>query len=168
MPNEAAAARIVLGGSERPAVTNAQDLGAVDANEEAEVTVHLRSKTPESEIAQLVSELSANPVSERRYLTRDELAELRGASPEDVARVEAFAKRYGLQVTKTNLASRSLTVKGTLGDLEKAFGLELRSYSSGGAVFRGRSGSISLPADVAPAVIGVFGLDTRPVARRRQ
>ncbi|MFZ0589144.1 MAG: protease pro-enzyme activation domain-containing protein [Bryobacteraceae bacterium] len=165
MPNEAAATRIVLAGSERSEPANAQDLGPVDPSQEAEVTVHLKSKVPESEMEQLVNNLSSKPPSERKYLTRQELAELRAPSPEDIARVEAFAKRYGLAVMNRDASSRTMTLRGKLGDLEKAFGVKLHNYTAGGTVFRGRTGSISVPADVAPVVTGVFGLDTRPAAR---
>lgn len=166
MPNQAAAARVVLAGSERSGPANAQDLGPVNPGQEAEVTVHLRSKTPEGEIEQIVNDLSAKPPSERKYLTREELGGLRAPSPEDITRVEAFAKRSGLAVVNRD-ASWTMTLRGKLGDLEKAFGVALHDYSADGAVFRGRTGSISLPADVAPAVAGVFGLDTRPAARPR-
>jgi kumamolisin len=165
MPNEAAAARVVLAGSERSKPRNAKDLGPVDPNQEAEVTVHLISKMPENEIKELINDVSLKPPSERKYLTHEELAELRGATPENVGRVVEFAKHYSLAVVNQDAPSRTMTLKGKLADLEKAFGVELQNYSADGAIFRGRSGSISLPADVASAVAGVFGLDTRPVAR---
>ncbi len=166
-PEQALAGRMMLAGSERAPVSNAEDRGPVDPDQQAEVTIYLKSKMPESEIEKLVYELSAKPVSERKYFSQEELAELRGASPESVTRVEAFAREYHLTIVRSDPASRSICLRGRLGDLQKAFGVELQNYQSGGTSFRARCGSISLPAEVASAIEGVFGLDTRPLARPR-
>ncbi|HXE15406.1 MAG TPA: protease pro-enzyme activation domain-containing protein [Bryobacteraceae bacterium] len=160
-------ARVVLEESERPLASSFEDCGRVDPGETAEVTVYLRSKLPDVESGQRVNVLAAAPLSERQYLSREQLAEIRGASPEDIARVEAFAKSYGLEVAATDPAARTVALRGKLGNLEKAFGVELRNYRDGAALFRDYAGPISLPADVAPAVQAVLGLSTRAVARRR-
>ena len=167
MQNQSTAARITLSGSDRPGLADARDQGPVDPNQTADVTLHLRSKMSDAEIEQFVNELSAKPVSERRYLSREELAELRGAAPADIARVTGFANRYDLKVTDTDAAARTVTIGGTMANLEAAFGVELHNYESAGTVFRDHSNSISLPADIAPVVVGVLGLNTRPIARPR-
>ena len=165
MPN--GGERIVLEGSERPYSAALEDCGRVDPGETTEVTVYLRSKLPEPEAAHFVKSLTATPLSERQYLSREQLAERRGASPEDLARVKAFANHYGLEVVATDTAARTVTLRGKLEDIEKAFGVELRNYRDGAAQFRDYTGAISLPADIAPAVRAVLGLSTRPAARIR-
>ncbi|HEX6545246.1 MAG TPA: protease pro-enzyme activation domain-containing protein [Bryobacteraceae bacterium] len=159
--------RIVLEGSERPVASSFEDRGRVDSGETAEVTVYLRSKRPDVEAGQFINALAAKPLSTRQYLTREQLAEMRGASPEDIARLETFANHYGLEVVATDAAARTVTVRGKLEDLEKAFGVELHKYRDGTALFRDYSGPISLPADVATVVQAVLGLSTRPAARSR-
>jgi kumamolisin len=159
--------RVVLEGSERPLASSFEDCGRVDPGETAEVTVYVRSKLPDIESGQFVNALAAAPLSERQYFSREQLAEIRGASPEDVARVKAFANYYGLEVVKSDPAARSVTVRGKIECLEKAFGVELRNYCDGSAVFRDYAGAISLPADIAPRVQAVLGLSTRPAARAR-
>jgi kumamolisin len=166
-PKQALAGRMTLAGSERAPVSNAEDRGPVDPDQQAEVTIYLKSKMPEGEIDKLINEISTEPVSERKYLSREQLAELRGASPESVTCVEAFAREYHLKIVRSDPASRTISLCGSLGDLQKAFGVALRNYQSAGTSFRARSGCIFLPADVAPAIEGVFGLDTRPLARPR-
>lgn len=166
-PNPAVSTRVVLSGSEREPVKQAKDCGLVDPEEEAEITVHLRSRTPEGEFQKAVQEISAQPISERKYLSREELAKMRGADPADLARVEAFAKQNNLAVAALGPDSRSVTLKGKLGDLQQAFGTELRCYDEEGHQFRARSGPLYLPSEIAPSIVGVFGLDTRPAAKTR-
>ncbi len=159
--------RVVLPGSERQAVQNAQDNGAVNPEQEAEVSVHLRSRTSDADFDKLLNETAAQPIAQRKYLSREELAELRGATQEDADRVADFASRYHLIVVRTDLPARTVFLRGKLGDLETAFGVKLNNFSSNGIQFRARTGFISLPNDVAPSVQGVFGLDTRPAVQGR-
>ena len=161
--------RVVLPGSEWKPIqdADAQDEGAVHPDQEAEVTVHLRSRTSAADFDRLLSETAAQPVAQRKYLSREELAELRGANQEDAARIERFASQYHLTVVRTDLPGRTVTLRGKLGNLETAFGVKLHNFASKGIQFRARTGAISLPSDVAPCVQGVFGLDTRPAAQER-
>lgn len=159
-------ARAILEGSERPGGgASFEDCGPVNPGETAEVTVYLRSKLPDEDTGPFIKSFAAARLSERQYLSREQLAEMRGALAKDVADVEAFAKSYGLEVADTDTAARTMTLRGKLADLEKAFGVELRNYRDGAALFRDYAGSISLPAEVAPAVQAVLGLSTRPAAR---
>lgn len=164
-PEPAFTGRIALPGSEREHVANANDQGPVDPDQEAEVTLHLRSRTSDDEFQKKMNALSMEPVANRRYLSREELSELRGANPQDIARVEEFANRHHLSVANSNPGARTVTLRGKLGDLQDAFGVQLRRYEADGQQFRGRKGAIYLPSDLAPAVTGVFGLDTRPAAK---
>jgi kumamolisin len=168
MQNQSSAARLTLSGSERPDLANFLDKGRADPQQTAQVTLHLKSKMSDAEMERFVNDLSAKPIAERHYLSREQLAEMRGASPEDIARVQAFASRYHLAVVETNPAARTVTVSGTLADLQAAFGVELHNYQGDGATFRDHNGSVSLPADVAPAIEGVLGLSTKPVARSHE
>lgn len=166
-PEPALTGRIALPGSERQDVANANDQGSVDPDQEAEVTLNLRSRMPDDEFQKKVNALSMEPITSRKYLSREELSELRGANPEDIARVEAFANRHHLSVANSNPGARTITLRGKLGDLQNAFGVQLRRYEADGQQFRARRGAIYLPSDLASAVTGVFGLDTRPAAKPR-
>jgi kumamolisin len=77
----------------------------------------------------------------------------------------------GLTVTDTHQGSRRMMVSGTISAMSAAFGTTLTLVTSpqldgtGQATHRYRSGSLSVPADLAGIVIAVLGLDDRPVAR---
>jgi len=150
--SEQPSARIVLRGSEKRPVADAELVGDVHPDERIEVTVHVRRR------AELV--LGSEPLS------REEFAARYGADPADLARVEAFARAHDLVVVHTSAARRSVLLAGTAAQLSSAFGVDLRLYAHpGGGTFRGRQGPISVPAELAGVVEGVFGLDDRPAAQ---
>ena len=83
-----------------------------------------------------------------------------------VKQVEAFATAYDLTLVEQSLARRSVVLRGTVAQMEKAFGVTLANYQGpDGTVFRGRSGVIQVPAELADRIEGVFGLDNRPQAQ---
>ena len=45
-----------------------------------------------------------------------------------------------------------------------AFDVRLQQYEHDGGTYRGRSGAVSVPGELAGVVEGVFGLDDRPQA----
>jgi len=66
------------------------------------------------------------------------------------------------------LRARTLRVTGTLESVERVFGVRLMNYAHASGNYRGRSGPIQVPAEIFPYVVGVYGLDTRRVARRHR
>ena len=101
------------------------------------------------------------------HLTRGEFAAAYGAGESDLDRVATFAQEAGLRVIERDPARRMLRVEGTVARMSAAFGVTLGTYRSGTATFRGRTGTISLPASLANIVEAVLGLDTRPQAQPR-
>ena len=85
----------------------------------------------------------------------------------DIEKVRAFAGHFHLAAAEVLASERALILKGKIADFEKAFKVELRRHRFDDDLsYRGRVGSISLPTEIAGAVIGVFGLDNRPVVGR--
>lgn len=160
--------RVPLSGSESKATLDARDLGPVDPAAEAEVTVVLCSQMSDRELDHALQASSTKPVSERKYLTREELARLRGAKAEDIQRVKSFAQEYHLTITQVDPASRTVKLRGTLADLQTAFGVELRKYEKEGTQFRSHRMPITLPDTLAGAVQAVLGLDDHPIAKPKQ
>ncbi len=58
-------------------------------------------------------------------------------------------------------------LSGTVADFNLAFQVSLQTYEYPGGTYRGRVGPVRIPADLADVVEGVFGLDNRPVVKRR-
>src|SRR6185369_7040640 len=89
-----------------------------------------------------------------------------GASPEDAAVVQAFARNHGLTVGRVDLARRSITLRGSAQAMQSAFSVKLTAYrTTDGVRYRQRQGGVMVPENVRRVIEGVFGLDDRPQAR---
>jgi kumamolisin len=151
-------------GSTKSKVPGATLVGDVRPDERVEVTVRLRARPGAAGLAapQLVP---GQRISDRKYLTRQELAAATGADPADMAKIEAFASEHGLDVVQWSLPQRKVILGGPASSISKAFDVRLRRYRSPKGTYRGRTGPVTVPASIADIVEGVFGLDDRAVAR---
>ncbi len=154
--------RIALPGSNRRPLAGAKVVGNVDPSQRIEITLQIRRRAG-ADLNAMVNKIASQPLAERKYLTRTELANEAGADPADLAKIDAFAHDHSLTVVNTDPARRTVTLSGTIADLSTAFGVTLKRYKSGNISYRGRTGTISVPAELANIVKRVLGLDDRPV-----
>jgi kumamolisin len=131
----------------------------------ASVTVRVRSKGDFHELDELAHDLASKPVAEREYLTHEQLAARYGADEKDLDAIEAYAQQHDLQVVDRSAGERSIVLRGRLGDLLAAFPADVQLYHHGTGTYRGRTGEVSIPEQLADVITGVFGFDTR--AKRR-
>jgi kumamolisin len=152
----------VISGSERQPVRGARLIHNSHPDQTIEVSIRIRSKS-EANREEFKSAL-AKPGF--KQMSRADYEKAHGADPADLEQIKKFAQESGLQVreTGTELARRTVTLSGTVSNLQKAFNVELKEYSHPKGNFRGRVGAISVPAEYADIVTGVFGLDNRPQA----
>jgi len=152
----------VISGSERQPVRGARLIHDSHPDQTIEVSLRLRSKS-ESKREELKSALGKPGF---KHMSRADFENAHGADPADLDKIKRFAQEFGLKVheTGTELARRTVMLSGTVSNLQKAFHVELKEYSHPKGNFRGRVGAISVPADYADIVTGVFGLDNRPQA----
>lgn len=152
------ALHVVLAGSKRPAKSGARRLQDADPSSQMEVTLSLRGP----------SLPSADSMPEKA-MTPEEFASKYSAKPEDAEIVRRVLEKYGLRVEEVSLLSRSMRVSGPVSAMNAAFQAHLGIYRSADqGDFRGREGSIEIPSEIDGIVTGVFGLDERRVARRKQ
>ena len=156
--------RSTVRGSNRVPLHRAHAAGQVPADERFEVTVRVRRKAPLQSSAADGFDTDQSP-GQRRYLTREQYVSAHGADPADLAKVEAFARAHGLVVAETSAARRSVFLSGTAADFAAAFGTTIEHYKHDGGTYRGRTGPLTVPANLADVVEGVFGIDDRPVAK---
>ena len=132
-----------------------ESLPPVDPNEVMEVSVILKRKN------ELPAELAASGfrVGRREYLATY------AANDADIAAMHEFAAEYGLRVTAEDAASRTVKLSGTAAQMQTAFNMEMKSYTTaGGSTYRLRQGHLHVPAKYAGCVAAVLGLDNRPQA----
>ncbi len=150
-----------LAGSEREPLPNARPIGPVNPDEHIEVTVYLRAPST-SNLANRINE----QIQQRgRPLTREEYSATQSASPDDLAKVEEFARAHDLTVVTTDPVGRRVVLAGTAAAMSAAFATELQRYEHPQGTYRGRTGPVHIPNELDQIVVGVFGLDDRPQAR---
>ncbi|MGC2160677.1 MAG: S53 family peptidase [Silvibacterium sp.] len=148
--------RIILSRSERKAPADAKETGRTPSQQVLSVSVIVRRKTPLA-----LKELKG------RVVSREEFDEKYASSEEDFATLRQFAHQHGLSVDEatSSLTRRTLVLRGTVQNLEKAFGVELHDYEGAKEKFHCFTGAISLPESHAGVVEAVLGLDARPIAK---
>jgi kumamolisin len=163
-------ARIAIQGSERQPARGARLIHDSHPDQTIEVSIRLRRRSESTTHPELLNALEKpgfKPVPRAKY------EEAHGADPADLEAIRKFAQEFGLKIHETGneLARRTVVLSGTVANLQKAFGVELKEYSHPRGNFRGRVGELSVPAEYSDIIHGVFGLDNRPQAEphfRRQ
>lgn len=152
--------RVSLPGTKREAVEGAHVVGPIDANETVQVTLVLRRRSGSHPI-------SYSSHSDHQYDDRKAYGAAHGAHPNDMKAVEKFAHDHQLTIVERHAESRRIRLSGSATDIQKAFGVSLSHYevSATGLKYRGRTGSITVPPEIAPVTMAVLGLDNRPVAK---
>jgi len=150
-------AHVVLPGSNRGKDPNATRVGKVDPKEKIVVTIDLAGpKLPTAD--EFVGQT----------LSPQEVADKFGAKKDDANKVAKTLRKFGLKVEEISLETRSMRVSGTAAAMEAAFKpglMMMRSPTQG--EYRGRQGTLSIPAELQGIVKGVHGLDERRMARRK-
>jgi kumamolisin len=148
---------VQLPGSNRAAVTDADRIGEVDPDQPVTLTIGLRGPAlPDADDIPRVG------------LTAEEFAQQYGAAPADAELVRKTLTQYGFTVDDVSLSSRTVDISGTVGQMQAAFRPQLALFEgASGQSFRGRQGTLSVPADLKDIVTGVFGVDERRVVKPR-
>ncbi len=154
--------RASISGSERLPLPGAKVVGAIDPSQRIEITLQVRRK-PGSDLEATVNKIASESLGDRKYLTRADLANLAGAAPEDLAKIDTFAHDHNLTVVEADAGRRTVKLSGRIADMSTAFGVKLQRYRAGNISYRGRTGPLTLPEDLKDVVVRVLGLDDRPV-----
>jgi subtilase family serine protease len=142
----------------------AKVIGKASRDEHLEVTVRLRPSNSLPKAAELLG-MGSTPA---QTMSRAEFDRRHGASVADLAAVRKFARAQELSVVRESSARRTVILGGTVEQFDKAFRVDLHTYQYPDGTYRGRTGFIKIPSALKGIIEGVFGLDNRPVARRKR
>lgn len=160
--NMATKKMVTVAGSKKAPFRGATAIGPAPADERLEVTIRLRARNALPKAKDLLKPSNV-PLQQ---LTHEQFEDRYGAAPADIERIRKFAKANRLTVVRADRARRSVMLSGVVADFNTAFGQKLQTYSYARGTYRGRTGYVKIPAELADTVEGVFGLDNRPVASR--
>jgi kumamolisin len=166
---------VALEGSRRRPSPGAVVTGPADPGKSFTVSIVLRRR-PDGPPVPDFSYYTSTPRAQRRRLSGEDFAARYGAADDDIAKVVAFVTSHGLRVAAIDAAARTVKASGTVAQMSEAFGVTLQTYEHEVTPragqepvresYRGRDGVISAPRDLAPIIVGVFGLDDRRVTKR--
>ena len=152
-----------LNGTEYPHPADHTLLQASSENEPVEVTLFVIRRA-DGEKPRGLEDFSPGSDSFKRRLSRAEFAQKHGADPGLLAAVGAFARAHDLEVAASSAASRSVVLRGTVGAVNRAFGVTLQDYRDpAGRTYRSHEGPAHVPASLAGIVEGITGLHNRPI-----
>ena len=123
-----------------------------------------RSAAQEADLQALLA-AQQNPASPQyhQWLTPDQFAVRFGMSDSDLAKAQAWLQQQGFQIDSIARSRNMIRFSGTASQVEQAFATQMHSYS---VPFQGviekhfaPSTELSLPAALAPVVLGVRNLD---------
>lgn len=160
---------IAISGTNRPPLPGAKFLRKTDPKKTITVSIYVRrNPNMASQAASTITTLSAQLPQQRHYLSKAQLTAEFGADPQDLKAVEDFAKASKLKVVEADAAKRRVKVSGSVGAINKAFGVQLNDYRHpDGYDYRGREGQVHTPENLVGVIESVLGLDTRRVGRPR-
>jgi kumamolisin len=156
--------RFTIPGSDKSTFHGAKAIGAIPDDERFEVTVRVRRRAPLAD-ATAIGFLADQTPKNRRYYNRTQYEQAHGSTAADLSKVADFAREYGLVVVATSSARRSVFLSGTASAFSKAFETKIEHYEHDGGTYRGRTGPLTVPANLEGIVEGVFGIDDRPIAK---
>jgi kumamolisin len=152
-----------LSGSERTELAGSKILGQYDLNEKIEVRLTLR-RQHQTEMQLGIKKLEAG--EDTPPLDRKTFASLYSTSPDDLAKVRAFASENGLTIVRENAAASAVTLSGTVAQFQNIFEVKLQRYEHPKrGQYRGRTSAIHIPDKLRDVVTAVLGLDNRPQVR---
>jgi len=103
-----------------------------------------------------------------RTITRADLSNEYGASQADIDKVIETFRKYDLEIVESDPGTRTVRLRGSISAMENAFQVKLFNYSHDTHSYRGRVGPVHVPVACKDIAEGVFGLDNRQVAHRKQ
>jgi kumamolisin len=143
---------VILCGSHTEHPRRSEPAGTVPGDEivRLDLVLKRRQPAPEAQLAQHISHV--------------EFARDFGA-PDDVRAIEEMAAHHHFSISRIDLASRIISIRGRLSQLAEIFGAGLEMRCIGTQVFRSRRGHLRVPQELADRVVAILGFDQRPVAR---
>ncbi len=144
-----------------PGLDRAVKLHPADPNRMLDITVSLsfRNQPALNAFIQRVSDPRSS--SYGRYLTSTQFAAAYGPTPDDVQQVIDHLRRHGLTVGSVSSNRMLVDAAGPVRSVEAAFGVTISDWHDRDLDrdFFGNDTQPSVPAAIAPSVVGVLGLN---------
>jgi subtilase family serine protease len=141
-------------------VTSAKYLGATDPRQTIEVSIWLNPHN-KSGLDQLAHDLyDKNSPVYRQWLKSTDIALHFAPTAAEAKTVQEFLESHNLKVVSVGPNNFYVRARGTVGDIQSAFQVQLNNYEVLGETLRANDRDPSVDAALAPLVQSVVGLDS--------
>ncbi|HWZ32633.1 MAG TPA: protease pro-enzyme activation domain-containing protein [Bryobacteraceae bacterium] len=153
---------VPLRGSLHPFARPQFDAGPVDPSMKLDYITLMLHKTDQQqgELDQLLID-QQDPLSPKfhEWLEPEQFADRFGVSPADLSTIQTWLQSQGLSVIQPARGRMWIAFTGTAAQVQNAFQTEIRHYQVEGELHYANSSEPSVPAAIAPLVMGFMGLD---------
>jgi subtilase family serine protease len=141
-------------------VATAKNLGTEDPSKTIEVSIWLNPHN-RGEMDALARDLyDRTSPNYRHWLTRSQIAARFAPTAEEAKTVQEFFESHNLKVVKVGGDNFFVRARGTVGDVEKAFQVQLNNYQVRDKVIRANASDPYVEGAAGPLVRSVSGLDS--------
>jgi Pro-kumamolisin, activation domain/FG-GAP-like repeat len=159
----------VLAGNTRPEVRNAtNDLGVAPVNQQIpHMMLQLRRPAEQEQaLDALITELH-DPQSPnyQRWLTPSEIGAQFGPAQSDIQAISNWLQQQGFTINSVYANRMVIDYSGTVAQVQTAFHTEIHNFNVNGVTRFANTSDPSIPAALAPAVVGVASLNDFPPKR---
>ena len=125
------------------------------------VTLVFNRSAEQQTALQALMAAQQNPASPlyHQWLTPEQFAARFGMADADLARVQTWLEEQGFSIDRVARSKNAIHFSGTSGQVERAFGTEMHFYKIDGTQHFAPSTALSVPAALAPTVLGIRNLD---------
>jgi subtilase family serine protease len=141
-------------------VATAKNLGAEDSAKVIEVSIWLQLHNRSQFDALTQSLYDRSSSNYHHWLKPNDIAARFAPTAQEAKTVQQFFTAHNLTVVKTGPNNFYVRARGTVGDVEKAFQVQLNNYQVGDKTIRANAGDPYVEGAAAPLVRAVSGLDT--------
>ncbi len=141
-------------------VATAKNLGTEDPAKVIEVSIWLQLHNRSEFDALTQSLYDRTSPNYHHWLTRKDIAARFAPTAQEAKTVRQFYAAHNLKVVKTGPNNFYVRARGTVGDVEKAFHVQLNNYQVGDKTMRANTSDPYVEGAAGALVRGVSGLDT--------
>lgn len=99
--------------------------------------------------------------------TRKEFKKVHGTTKGDIVSLKKFTNKYNLQISKTKLTERWISIKGKIEDVEKALKIDILQYDFEEFIYYFHHGVMEIPKEIEHLVEAITGINKAPIKERR-
>jgi hypothetical protein len=154
--------RITLKGNTHPLAAGKNDVGVAPDSLPMErmLLVLKRSADQEASLKTLMEgQQSKTSANFHQWLTPEQFGQQFGVSDADIQTVTAWLQSHGFQVNRVAAGKMLIEFTGTAGQVREAFQTQIHKYSVNGEEHWANASDPSIPAALAPVIVGVNTLN---------